>query len=282
MKVKITTDSTCDLSQELLNQYNIAVIPLTVTLGERFGQDGVDIMPSDIYSYVEQSGNLPKTSAVSILEYTEFFQIWHDQGFEVIHFCISSHFSSSYQNACIAAREIGNVWIMDSENLSTGQGLAVLHSAELAMAGYTANEIVEQCNAIIPRIEASFVANSIDYLRKGGRCSALAALGANVLQIKPCIEVVAGYMKPRKKYRGGIKKVIRLYAEDQLKDRRDIDTHRIFITHTRCDAETIEYVKSLIRKLQPEIVEILETTAGATITTHCGPETLGVLFVRKP
>ncbi|MBO7711348.1 MAG: DegV family protein [Lachnospiraceae bacterium] len=281
MKVKITTDSTGDLSPELLERYDIAVTPLTVTLGSRSGKDGTDITPDDIYAYVEQSGKLPKTSAVSTWEYEAFFRGWKEQGYEIVHFCISSEFSSSYQNAVLAAKEMDGVRVIDSRNLSTGQGLAVLHAAELAEAGCPAEEIARKCREILPRIEASFVVNDMEYLYKGGRCSGLAAFGANIFRIKPCIEVIDGHMEPRKKYRGSIQRAMRSYAEDRLKGRSDIDTRRIFLTHTRCDRETIEYVRSLIRELQPETEEILETTAGATITTHCGPETLGVLFVRK-
>ena len=281
MPVKIISDSTCDLSPDLLQQYQIDIAPLTVTLGERSGPDGTGVTPEDIYRYVEVTGQLPKTSAVNLSDYESLFRKWREQGYEIVHFCISSEFSSSYQNASLAAQEIGGVTAIDSRNLSTGQGLAVLKAAELAQAGASVEEIAAACRDMIPRVEASFVVNSIDYLYKGGRCSALAALGANVFHIKPCIEVKDGRMAPGKKYRGTIEKVICAYVEDRLKGRTDIDPQRIFITHTRCDPETVNTVRRLIRQCQPEIREILETTAGATITTHCGPETLGVLFVRK-
>ena len=164
--------------------------------------------------------------------------------------------------------------VVDSRNLSTGQGLTVLQAAEMAKEGASADEIVKTCEEMVGRVEASFVANSIDYLFKGGRCTALAALGANVLQIKPCIEVIDGKMTPGKKYRGKIDRVMRDYVKDRLEGRTDIEKKRIFITHT-------EAIRGMIREYQPDIEEILETTAGATITTHCGPGTLGVLFVRK-
>lgn len=281
MPAKIISDSTCDLSEELLSKYDIAIAPLTVLLGNRSGIDGVEITPDDIYHYVEITDQLPKTSAVNLNAYESLFRQWRDQGYEIVHFCISSEFSSSYQNACIAAQKTGGVYPVDSRNLSTGQGLTVLKAAELAKAGISAQEIVSFCESMIPRIEASFVANSIDYLYRGGRCSALAAFGANVFHAKPCIEVKGGCMIPARKYRGSIKKVIRSYVEDRLKDRTDIETESIFITHTRCDPQIIQTVREQIHQLQPQIREILETTAGATITTHCGPETLGVLFVRR-
>ena len=281
MPVKIISDSTCDLSQDLLRKYDIEVAPLTVTLGNRSGPDGEEITAEDIYRYVDTTGQLPKTSAVNPMAYEALFRKWQERGFEIIHFCISSEFSSAYQNACIAAQETRGVYPVDSRNLSTGQGLTVLKAAERAMADASVEESLRTCEDMIPHVEASFVANSIDYLYKGGRCSALAALGANMLQIKPCIEVRDVKMIPGKKYRGSIEKVIRSYVIDKLKNRTDIDDERIFVTHTRCDPETIEAVRSLIRQYHPGFREILETTAGATNTTHCGPETLGILFVRK-
>ena len=281
MPIKITSDSTCDLSKELVEKYDIAILPLTVTLGDRSGFDGVDITPEDIYRYVDETGKLSKTSAAGLIQYQDFFREWREKGYEVIHFNISSEFSSSHQNAYLAGQEIGGVTVVDSRNLSTGQGLVVLRAAEMAKEGASVSEIVKECEEMVDRVEASFVANSIDYLFKGGRCTALAALGANVLQIKPCIEVIDGKMTPGKKYRGKIDRVMRAYVEDRLKERTDIETKRIFITHTRCDQETVDAIYEMIREYQPDIEEILETTAGATVTTHCGPGTLGVLFVRK-
>ena len=281
MAVKIISDSTCDLSKELLEKYGIAIAPLTVTLGQFSGHDGIDVTPEKIYDYVNQTGDLPKTSAVSTGEYEALFRFWRDQGFEIVHFNISDHFSASFRNACAAAEVIGGVEVVDSANLSTGQGLLVLYAAELAQTGKSAAEIAKNCRITASRIEASFVVNTIDYLRKGGRCSALAAVSASLLHIKPCIEVKDGAMHPVKKYHGNINHVIHSYAEDRLKNRTDIDPQRIFITHTHCDEQIVEEVRSIIQHYQPEIKEILETTAGATITTHCGPGTLGVLFIRK-
>ena len=281
MPVKIISDSTCDLSPEIIERFDIEIMPLVVTLGEKDGKDGVDVTPEDIYEYVKKTGKLSKTSAVNVAEYLEVFRKWRGKGYEIVHVNIGSGFSSCYQNACLAAEEAGGVYVVDSANLSSGQGHVVLWAADLAAQGLPAKEIAEQCRAMTNRVEASFVVNTIDYLFKGGRCSALAALGANLLGIKPCIEVTDGKMLPGKKYRGSINKVIRNYAEDRLNDRNDIIQDRIFITHTKCDPEVIEQVKSLIKEFQPGIKEIFDTDAGATITTHCGPGTLGVLFIRK-
>lgn len=234
MKVKITSDSTCDLSPELIEKYDIAITPLSVHCGDQVGRDGVEITPETIYDYVDASGQLPRTSAVNVFDYVREFRSWHQQGYSVVHFCISSDFSSSYQNACMAAADVGDVYVVDSRNLSTGQGLLVLHGAELAAAGHTAEEIQRACTDLAPRVEASFVIDRLDYLYKGGRCSALSAFGGNLLKLKPCIEVKDGKMTPGKKYRGPIDKVMLQYTQDRLQGRDDINRHRVFITHTRC------------------------------------------------
>lgn len=182
MKVKITSDSTCDLSPELIEKYDIAITPLSVHCGDQVGRDGVEITPETIYDYVEASGQLPRTSAVNVFDYVREFRHWRQQGYSIVHFCISSDFSSSYQNACIAAADIGQVYVVDSRNLSTGQGLLVLHGAELAAAGQTAEEIQKACTDLAPQVEASFVIDRLNYLYKGGRCSALSAFGGNLLK----------------------------------------------------------------------------------------------------
>ncbi len=281
MKVKIISDSTCDLSRELIEKYDIDILPLSVNLGEETRKDGIDVTPDDIYDFVERTGVLPKTSAPNISDFIDLFTKWHEQGYSIVHFNISADFSSSYHNACLAAEEVGDVYVVDSRNLSTGQGHVVLHGAELAAQGKSAAEIKESCEELATRVEASFVVDSIDYLYKGGRCSALAAFGANLLKLKPCIEVIDGKMTPSKKFRGKIDKVIMDYVDSKLKGRDDIIRHRIFITHTKCSEEIVERVRARILELCPEFDEIIETTAGCTVTSHCGPYTLGVLFIRK-
>lgn len=281
MNVKIISDSTCDLSAELTEKYAIAITPLSVTLGNATGRDGIDVKPEDIYAYVRESNSLPKTSAVNEEEYRRVFAFWSHRGYAIVHFCISSEFSSSYQNACAAAKGMENVFVVDSRNLSTGQGLLVLHGAEMAQAGRTAREIFEECSALVPQVEASFVIDRLDYLYKGGRCSALSAFGANLLNIKPCIEVLDGRMSPTAKYRGKIDSVMLKYVKKRLTGRNDIDKHRIFITHTQCDPADVLAVRNQIMEIIPDFEEILDTTAGSTITTHCGPNTLGILFFRK-
>lgn len=281
MKVKITSDSTCDLSPELIKKYDIDILPLYVSMGEETKKDGLEVVPEDIYEHVDKTGKLPKTSAPNLTDLIELFDKWHKEGYSIVHFSISSDFSSSYHSATIAAEEVGDVCVVDSRNLSTGQGLLVLHAADLAAEGKTAEEIKAECDKLAPKVEASFVVDSIDYLRKGGRCSAIAALGANLLKLKPCIEVIDGKMTPSKKYRGKIEKVILDYVRDRLNGREDILKNRIFITHTKYSPETVNQVRDLINELSPGFNEILETTAGCTITSHCGPYTLGILFIRK-
>lgn len=282
MKIKITSDSTCDLSPELIEKYNIGILPLYVVMGEDNLKDGTEAVPEDIYSYVDKTGILPKTSAPNIGDFTELFEKYLAEGYdEVVHFTISSDFSSSYATACLAAADVGNVRVVDTRNLSTGSGLVVLHACEMAQNGASAKEIAKECSELTGRVEASFVVDSIDYLHKGGRCSSVAALSANLLKLKPCIEVLDGKMKSAKKYRGHIDRVIINYVIDRLQGRDDIDKHRIFVTHTKCGEQIVKNVKAKINELSPGFDEILETTAGCTVTSHCGPYTLGILFVRK-
>lgn len=281
MKIKIISDSTGDLSPELIEKYDIAIVPLYVLMGENMQKDGLEVTPEDIYAHVEKTGKLPSTSAPNLGDFQDEFKKWRDQGYDIVHFNISSDFSSSYQNACAAAEGMDGVYVVDTRNLSTGSGLVVLHGAELAQQGKSAAEIKAACDAMVDKVEASFVVDSIDYLHKGGRCSSVAALGANLLKLKPLIEVIDGKMKAGKKYRGNIDKVILNYVADKLRGRDDIDKHRIFITHTKCSPVTVQQVRGKINELYPGFEEILETTAGCTVTSHCGPGTLGILFVRK-
>lgn len=280
MKVKIISDSTCDLSPELIERYDIAITPLSVHCGDQVGHDGVEITPETIYDYVDASGQLPRTSAVNVFDYVREFRSWHQQGYSIVHFCISSDFSSSYQNACMAAADVGDVYVVDSRNLSTGQGLLVLHGAELAAAGHTAEEIQRACTDLAPRVEASFVIDRLDYLYKGGRCSALSAFGGNLLKLKPCIEVKDGKMGVAKKYRGKYAKCLANYVKDRLDGRDDLDDGILFITHTGVSDECHEAVMEAV-STYGHFHKVYETLAGCTVSCHCGPGTLGVLFVRK-
>ncbi|MBQ4100854.1 MAG: DegV family protein [Oscillospiraceae bacterium] len=280
-KIIITADSTCDLSPELIDKYGIKIVPLYVTTDDGNSyKDGIDINPSFIFDYVAKTGKLTKTAAVTVADYETIFKQYTDEGYSVIHINISSEFSACYQNANIAKTDLENVYVVDSRNLSTGSGLIVLAAAEMVKEGKSAPDIAKALNELTSKVEASFVVDKLTYLKMGGRCSSVAALGANLLNLKPCIEVRDGKMGVGKKYRGNLSKSIVDYVNDRLKGRNDINTKRIFITHTPYDDEIIEKVKSSIKE-NCKFDEVIETVAGCTISTHCGPGTLGILFLRK-
>ncbi len=280
MKIKITSDSTCDLSRALLERYEIEILPLAVSMGDRNYHDGLDIVPSDIYAHVSQGGDLPKTAANNIADYDAVFRRFRNDYDAVIHLNISSEFSSCYQNACLAAAELENVYVVDTRNLSTGHGLLVLKAAELAQSGMDAAAIAEELRADTERVEASFILNQLEYLKKGGRCSAIAVLGANVLKLRPCIEVRDGKMGVGKKYRGAFDKCLQDYITDRLQGREDLDLSRVFVTHSGISQARLDSAVEAVRAMQP-FREVLVTQAGCTISSHCGPDTIGVLFMRK-
>ena len=279
-KIKITCDSTCDLTQEIYERYNVEVLPLSITLGEELYRDGIDVTSPKVFDFVAETGVLPKTSALSMGEYIDVFKKYTDEGYAVIHINLSSEFSSCHQNAKLAAEELGNVYPIDSRNLSSGSGHLVMAAAELAAEGLSAPEIVEKLEEMKQRLDVSFVLQTLDYLKKGGRCSGVVALAATALQLRPEIVVVDGTMKVGKKYRGSMEKSITDYVKGRLAGREDIQHNRIFITHSYVPAEIVEKVKALVADLQP-FSEIIETKAGCTISSHCGPACLGVLFFKK-
>jgi len=281
MAIKITADSTCDLSQELISKYNITIIPLSIVRGDQSLKDGVEIHPKDIFEYVESGAGVCKTTAVNIDEYSSYFSEALKDHDAVIHFTISSDMSACYQNALIASEEFENIYVVDSRNLSTGIGQLVLDAAIMASQGIPPKEIYDRLLEMREKLEVSFVISTLKYLHKGGRCSAVAALGANLLQLKPCIEVKNGKMDVGKKYRGSFEKCILQYVDDRLKGREDLDLRRIFVTSTAdTDQKLIEAVVARVKELA-NFEEVLVTTAGGTISCHCGPNCLGLLFYRK-
>lgn len=280
MKIKILSDSTCDLSKEILEKYNISIIPLTVVKNGKNFSDGINITPADIFEHVASGGNLCSTAAINVAEYQELFEKYAKEYDGVIHINISSEFSCSFQNACLAAEEIPNVRVVDSRNLSTGQGLVVLEACNLASQCDDLDEIKTKLDAFTPRVEASFVLDQLSYMVKGGRCSAVAALGANLLGLKPCIEVKDGKMSVVKKYRGNFPKCLSSYVRDRLEDRDDIVRETLFVTRTPVSDSCLEAVKEAIEECA-DFENIFWTEAGCTVSCHCGPGTLGVLFVRK-
>ncbi len=280
MNIKILSDSTCDLSAQQLEAHNISLSRLTVIKDGQEYKDGLTITPADIFAHVAGGGDLCSTTAYNIGEYAELFEKYSGEYDGVIHICIGSGFSSSYQNACIAAADFPNVRVIDSMNLSTGQGHVVLEACRLAKACSNLDEIVAKLNAFTPRVEASFLLDQLQYMVKGGRCSAAAALGANLLNLKPCIEVRDGKMSVVKKYRGSYSKCLANYVKDRLAGREDIVRSELFITYTPVTDECLSAVKAAVQEYG-HFETVYETTAGCTVSCHCGPGTLGVLFVRK-
>jgi DegV family protein with EDD domain len=280
-KIVIASDSTCDLGSELTERYGIKILPLTVNLGGQLYADGTEIDPDTIYAHYEKTGELPQTSAVNIADFEDFFAKETEKGAEVVFFTISSTMSATYHNACLAAEDFSNVHVVDTQNLSTGGGLLVLAAAEMAKDGnMTAGQIANACREMAARVDASFVIDNLEFLRKGGRCSALAALGANLLSLKPCIVVKDGKMGAAKKYRGKFEVVLKQYITDRIGDGSDLETKRVFVTHAGCDANIVNACVEQVRDMAI-FDEVLITRAGCTVSSHCGRNTLGVLFVRK-
>ncbi len=276
----ISSDSTTDLSAELKERYNVRTIPLGITLGTEVYRDGIDITPDDIYAHHKKTGELPKTTASNVGECIDYFKELTADGAAVIHFTISSSMSSTYSNTCLAAAEFDNVYVIDTKNLSTGGGLLVVAAAEMAKSGMEAKAIAEEVEKLVPCVDASFIIDNLEYLHKGGRCSAVAMLGANLLKLKPCIEVCGGAMGVGKKYRGMFGKVLNEYVAERLADKESIDPARVFVTHAGCDEAIVNAVVEQVKETGI-FKEIFLTRAGCTISSHCGADTLGVLFIRK-
>ncbi len=279
-KILIASDSTSDLSPELIEKHNITILPLGVTLGDAQYKDGVDVDPEMIYQHYEETKQLPKTSALNIADCTAFFQKYTEEGYSVVFFTISSSMSSTYHNACLAAEDFSNVHVVDTKNLSTGGGLLVLAACDMVKEGKSAAEIAEACSELAANVSASFVIDSLEFLHKGGRCSALSAFGANLLNLKPCIVVKNGKMGVSKKYRGNFAKVLANYVKDQVGEYEDIDLKRVFVTHAGCAPDFYEACVEQVKELAP-FEEIHVTRAGCTVSSHCGRNTLGVLFIKK-
>lgn len=278
--IKITTDSTCDLPAWLLEQHNISVIPLGVVKGGRLYRDGVDIRTADIAAHVDAGGDITSTNAVNIADYETLFREQIEKYDAIIHLNLGMGFSSCHQNAKLAAEEVPEVYVVSSENLSAGHGALVLAAAEAAEMGKSAAEILNLLEELTGRVEMSFVLDRLDYMKKGGRCSAVAALGANLLKLHPCIEVIDGKMSVTKKYRGSMEKVVADYIRERLADRTDLDTSRIIVVDTCED----DHLASLARNYLEEdgrFAQVIEAKAGCTVFSHCGPNVLGLMLLRK-
>ena len=276
MKIAISTESTLDIPKELQKQYDINVIPFTVTLGDKTGYDG-EITPEDIFAYVDQTGILPKTSAVNQYAYDKYFTKLLRSYDAVIHISLSSEISSSCSNAISAASIMKNVYVIDSKSLSSGIALLAIYARELADKGLEPEAIVEKVNKRVPFVQASFVINSLNYLYKGGRCSGVARFAAALFRIKPQIIVKDGKMAPYNKYRGRNEQTVEQYCNDTLEEFDNPDLSIGFVTHSHATPEMVEVAKNALKRRG--FKTIYETVAQATITSHCGPKTIGILYI---
>ena len=279
-KTIILSDSICDLNEELLNKYSIKLNPLSVVCGDEAKRDGIEIKPDDVYEYYNKTGKLCTTTATNVQAQFEFLKPYAKNGNEIVYFTLSSEMSSSFNNARIAAEELENVYVVDSWNISTGSGLLVLTAAEMAEQGASAKQIYDRVMQLRECVDASFVVDTLEYLHKGGRCSSIAALGANLLKLKPCIQVKQGKMTVCKKYRGKMSDVLKTYAAERLVNPEDIYLDKIFVTHSGCDEEIINSVVETVKSTL-NFENVYVSRAGCTVSAHCGPGTLGVLFIRK-
>lgn len=281
--VKIISDSTCDLSPELIAKYDIDILPLHILLGEDEYEDGKNITPEQIYSWSDENKTTPKTSAPALTDAIELFKPYIDEGREIVCFSISSSMSTSGNVMRIAAEELeaeDRITVIDSANLSTGIGLLVIEAAIMAQNNHTVEEIVSAIESLKPNVRASFVVDTLTYLYRGGRCNAVSAMAGGVLKLHPKIVVENGAMNASKKYRGKINSAIMTYVKDMEDDLKAARPNRVFITHSGCDRTIVEEVHSYLENLGV-FSEILETRAGGVISSHCGPGTLGVLFIQS-
>jgi DegV family protein with EDD domain len=278
MKIVVTTDSTSDLPRELVEKYNIGITPLIVNLGENEFYDGVNLSIEDIFNFVDKTGVLPKTAARSSVYYQEFFQdfMQKNDADALIHFSISSEFSSSYNNAKAASEEFKNVYVINTASLSSGSGLLVLSCIDKINEGKDVKTILREIEFEVPQVQASFIISNLKYLYKGGRCTAIAVFGANLLMIKPKIKLFKGKMGVDKKYMGKYQSVVLKYVQDLLTDYKNINKKRVFITFTTKDDELNSKIVNLLK--QAGFEDIIINFAGATIASHCGENCLGVLF----
>lgn len=282
--VKILSDSTCDLSQELTEQYDIQILPLHVLMGAEDYKDGVDIRPDEIFRWSDENKTTPKTAAPSIEDATEMIGRLLEGGNEVLCFSISETMSSSLNIMRLAIEDLeasDRAFAFDSKNLSTGIGLLVVEAACMAKEGLGAQEIIQKLEELRPLVRSSFVVDTLTYLHRGGRCSGVAALAGGMLKLHPKIVVVDGKMEVAKKYRGNLAKVVKLYVQDMEAELKTARPTRVFITHSVGDARIVREVEEYLRSLGV-FAEISETRAGGVVSSHCGPGTLGVLFIAEP
>lgn len=283
-KIILSADSTCDLGDELKARYDVRYYPYHIILEGRDYLDNVDIDVGQIFDAYYARKALPSTSAINVQEYVEYFKPWVEQGYDVIHLNLGHALSSSYQNCCLAAEELnelgkGKVYPIDSQNLSTGISLLIIEAGDRIAAGMPASQVVEEVKALRGKVHSSFILDTLDFMRAGGRCSSAAAIGANLLSLKPCIEVdnADGSMRVGKKYRGSLERVLPAYVKDTLAKYPAVKPEHIFITYSSIAPELAALVRETIQETLA-FREVHETRASCTISCHCGPNTLGILF----
>ncbi|HHT16110.1 MAG TPA: DegV family protein [Papillibacter sp.] len=280
MTIKITSDSTCDLAPWILRDFDISLIPLYIIKGGHVYRDGVDITPPEIFRHVEKTGEFPSTAAVNPYDYDVHFEKFAAQYGAVIHISIGSGFSMCWQNAAEAAKRYKNVFVFDSKNLSSGQGHLVLEAARMARNGALPDEILKRLYVMRDKVETSFLIDRLDYIFKGGRCSLATAIGANIMHLRTCVEVSGGKMVVKKKYRGSFESAVSSYVRDRLGGRRDLNLSTVFVTHTQAPIAAVQAARNAILQ-EAEFVRVIETRAGCTVSCHCGPRTLGILFMTE-
>lgn len=278
--VVITSDSTCDLPADLRERYGVRIIPLTIQLGEDSFLDGVSFSRDDIYTRYHADGTLPKTAAPGIQQFTDFFSQILSEGCEIVHLDISAELSGSFNNACIAASELDGVYTVDSRSLCCGVALLAIEGAECAAKGMSAGEIAEHLRALTDRVDTSFVLDTLEFMWKGGRCTGVTALGANLLRLKPALEMRDGKLCVYKKYRGSTASVYRQYLRERLAAAEVRPAHVFICDSGDVDAETLRELGDIVREQVPD-AQLHYASSGCTITSHCGPKTMGVLFIRK-
>lgn len=283
MSVIITADSTCDLPKNITENRNIIITPLSVLLGSDSYLDGVEVTRDDIYEHVSKTGELPKTAAVTPAAYYEVFSRAVQEGNSVVHISLASAMSSSYQNAVSAAKEFPDVYCVDSKNLCAGMGLLVLKACDLRDRGFEAKKIANRIEALVPKVHSTFVLDNLVYLYKGGRCSAVAKFGANVLGLKPVIGVdpQTGKMDVVKKYRGKIENVYKQYINDTFNDAAKMDNTRVVIANSGGVPGDITAFAAGMAQGKGKFKEIITADAGCTISSHCGPKTFAIFYMKK-
>lgn len=279
-KVIITADSTCDLSPELLERFDVKIIPLTILLGEDSYFDGKSFTPDDIYARYHKDGILPKTAAPNIQQFLDFFTPYIEEGCEIVHFDISAELSSTFNTSLLAAEELGGIYSVDTRSLSAGVGLLVIEACECRDRGMSAAEIAEHVSGLIEKVDTSFILDTLEFMWKGGRCSGVTALGANLLKLKPALQMKDGKLEVYKKYRGNINNEYRHYIKERLAGKNVRPGHVFIVNSGEIEQSVLDALEPFVKELIP-VKEFHHAIAGCTISSHCGPKTLGIIFINE-